>query len=386
MKPEHLPPFLYEAKCQAEEKTDLKGFKELVDDWHTFANQTIETFPAANYAAEKELLYLGDVSPGCVLCREGKWDCLFVTHQCNLNCPFCISPRSDGLAFAGSNIGNPSELKDFYTELDVQGVSFSGGEALLEPARLTNWMNEVNQISNIQYQWIYTNSLLLSDAVMESLSSQGIDEVRVNTAAAGYTHPQILDALKKASAYFSTVTIEIPMIPEGSASVLAALPQWVECGVKFLNLHEFIYEPDSNSASFAGERQSVQLPDEKQVCFNPESQQAVTCVFEAVHEHEYPISVNFCSTVGKWKQLTKRREMLLPKTMKPFENYTGEGIIERYYRVSRDSYVPVLAEDVTKQIGQAPTENYYRLERIAPLSPKERKEHWIQFDTIHEGF
>ncbi|HPS94125.1 MAG TPA: radical SAM protein, partial [Deltaproteobacteria bacterium] len=34
-------------------------------------------------------LFTGGISPGCRLCGEGAWSCLFINNLCNAHCFFC---------------------------------------------------------------------------------------------------------------------------------------------------------------------------------------------------------------------------------------------------------------------------------------------------------
>ncbi|PLX05055.1 MAG: radical SAM protein, partial [Marinilabiliales bacterium] len=54
--------------------------------------------------------FYGKISPGCKLCGEGDWSCLFLTGKCNTNCFYCPSeqteagiPQTQGMEFASVN-------------------------------------------------------------------------------------------------------------------------------------------------------------------------------------------------------------------------------------------------------------------------------------------
>ena len=44
--------------------------------------------------------YYKSISPGCQICGEGKWSCLFITNKCNANCFYCpTSQNEDSVIF-----------------------------------------------------------------------------------------------------------------------------------------------------------------------------------------------------------------------------------------------------------------------------------------------
>ncbi|HOU92833.1 MAG TPA: hypothetical protein PLU22_17390, partial [Polyangiaceae bacterium] len=53
---------------------------------------------------------IGERSPGCLLCKEGGWVCVFLTYRCAARCPFCSAPASPPRA-PWSDLGDrPAEL------------------------------------------------------------------------------------------------------------------------------------------------------------------------------------------------------------------------------------------------------------------------------------
>jgi pyruvate formate-lyase activating enzyme-like uncharacterized protein len=349
--------------------------------WHTFVDKVCSENDAVNYQPEKELLYTGTISPGCDLCRSGKWDCFFLTPQCNLNCDFCISPNKQHSTFSGSNIGNEIlENLVLYAELGISGVSFSGGEPLLEKDRLL--MSLATLKNSMDHIWLYTNGLLLDEGTIHSLAEAGLNEIRFNTAASGYQHPYVLEMMEKASKLFDWITVEIPLISSDESAVLESLPVWQRHGVKTVNLHEFIYDSGSNSEYFPGCRQSITLPDGYSTVIDPSSDDMAFKVFNFYKDQKLQMGINYCSTGGKWRQITARREMFLPMSREPFENYRGDGVLESFYTVTNDQACPIpIHEFESFKItnGDCPL---YRLTRMAPLSLKEKQKYWLSFEQI----
>jgi hypothetical protein len=142
------------------------------------------------------------------------------------------------------------------------------------------------------------------------LSELGLDEIRFNLAATGYTHPEVLEHVKKAVRNLPVVTVEIPAIPEDAAALLAALPVWADLGVRYLNLHELMFEPGTPSALRAGPRQDLLTPDGHETQFHPASRELTLHVMQAVQAQGLTLAVNDCSMQNKLRQLRGRRRLV----------------------------------------------------------------------------
>ena len=387
MNPDQLPTFLTQIWKQSQNNKEHKTFSSLKSRWNSFVEVIQSEIPTIHYDPNKELLYLGEISPGCSLCRSGQWDCFFVTSKCNLNCDFCISPISTGNLFSGSNLG-PSPLNNaqLYSQLGIQGISISGGEPLLDKAKLFQWLEECNTSPLFSHCWLYTNGLLADESVLKELAARGLDEIRFNSAATAYNNQNILTNISLAATIIPIATIEIPLIPEDELQILTMLPDWVRCGVKHLNFHELIYEPGSRSAQMPGKRIPITFPDGHSFEINPDSAQSAKRIFHEIAKQKDPISLNFCSTIGKWRQLTTRREQLLKSHREPFETYIGDGILECIYQLSKEGYSPIKETQLETLINSFPSNNFYRVQRMINLTPSQQKKHWIAFEIIHEGW
>ncbi len=330
-----------------------------------------------------ELLSYGEISPGCQFCRSGKWDCFFVTSKCNLNCGFCYSTNHPSQDFQGSDLGtNFLENLNQHHQLGIKGVAFSGGEALLEEEKLYHWLEICNQDQHLDHIWLYTNGLLLNDTNIRQLSDLGLDEIRVNAAATNYQHPYVLSMLQKCAQHFDWVTVEIPLIPADEAKLIDSLPVWADKGVRLVNIHEFLYEPGSNAAQFPGTKRPIMLPDGHQTATNPECDALAMKVFHKVKTRNLSLGVNYCSTAGKWQQLTARRESLLPQTMDPGEHYIGNGVLEGYYTHQDNQVKPISPEEIKPFLSLHRAIPVYHLTRMAPLSLNEVNKNWLSFEVL----
>jgi uncharacterized protein len=125
--------------------------------WGAHVSAVRRSLPDVHIEAEGETLRLGELSPGCQACKDGTWECVFLTLECNLDCRFCLS-SSDHNEFSKPSIfGNsPEEIENTGILNQVQGISFTGGEPFLDPDRLFEWFSWFKSRYPEKYYWIYT--------------------------------------------------------------------------------------------------------------------------------------------------------------------------------------------------------------------------------------
>ncbi|RPJ44011.1 MAG: 4Fe-4S cluster-binding domain-containing protein, partial [Chloroflexi bacterium] len=226
--------------------------------WVEYIRRVQEEAPFATIEDGGETVYTGALSPGCQACKAGEWDCLFLTARCNLACAFCCSPSLRAGSVPLSAFGR--EVEEVIVNLrrvEPRGISFSGGEVFLDFPRLRVMVERFRGEFPRAHLWTYTNGLLATAAQLEELCRLGLTEIRFNLAATGYIHPGVLSLVEQAARSLPAVTVEIPAIPGDEAKLLAALEPWSRLGVRYLNLHELMYEPGSLSAHLPGPRAPV---------------------------------------------------------------------------------------------------------------------------------
>jgi pyruvate formate-lyase activating enzyme-like uncharacterized protein len=230
-----------------------------------------------------------------------------------------------------------------------------------------------------KYYWVYTNGLLADEDKVHRLGELGVDEIRFNMAATGYDHPGVMANLAAAAHYIPNVTVEIPAIPEHAPKLLACLADWCALGVRFLNLHELIYEPGSNSGAMPGARQVIITGDGHRSEFNPHSRALTLAVMKRVQEQGLSLSVNDCSMQSKLRQLRGRRRGLALLVKAPYERLVGGEVYESYC-VYRDEDVHLFHPNVAREMRRRyPDYRFVRLARTAPLSIDDGGR-WIVFE------
>jgi uncharacterized protein len=285
--------------------------------------------PEAQVKRNGEDVWLGSLSPGCQACKAGRWDCVFITMRCNRNCTFCLRPNAPQTDPPTSVFGpTPAAAAATLSRIGIQGVSFSGGEALLEPALLIGWLTEIRRACPDAYFWIYTNGLIGDRGYFERLRDAGIHEMRFNLAACGYTNAAAMARVAMAADLFTATTVEIPAIPDDRARLSAALPTWCSAGVRFLNLHELIHQAGSNSGSLAGPSRPFMMPDGHACRVASGSRELTAAIIAHVRDRALPLSVNDCSMQSKVRQMRGRLRLAATAARRSHERVTAVGLLE----------------------------------------------------------
>lgn len=364
----------------SQERSNLDAFRPVWEDHLSTARQQI---PALYSEADGEVVYLGKLSPGCQACKEGTWDCIFVTMRCNLDCEFCYSPHAIPRDYAGSAFGATlEEIAANHARTRITGVSFSGGEPFADMSRLLDWVAWFKSRYPTKYYWVYTNGLLAGEENVRQLRQAGIDEIRFNLAATGYDHPTVMRNVATAAQLIPNVTVEIPAIPDHAPKLLSCLADWCTAGVRFLNLHELMYEPGTNAASMAGARQVVVTADGHFTEINPASRAVSLAVMRQVQDQNLPLSVNDCSLQSKLRQLRGRRRNIAHLAQAPHEKLVQDQVYESYcaYRGEED-YFFFHPDSIHAMRQRHPDYEFVRLVRTAPLSVYDNGI-WITCETI----
>lgn len=347
---------------------------EFYSIWDEYLLKVAREIPGVHIGDGGATISLGEISPGCRLCKNGRWDCIFVTGRCNLNCGFCINSISGNRNGFFSSLGSDAgELTDNYSKAGIKGISFSGGEALLSFDETVSLLIQLKEHFPDNYFWLYTNGLILTENHIEKLSDYGIDEIRFNLAATGYDNLDVLNRVESASMKIKNITVEIPVIPEDRDKLLAVLETWSDAGVKFLNLHELMREMNSNSYSLKGEFKRLYLEDGHVTDIELKSKTSVLEIIGRIQKRRIPLNINFCSIVNKFHQLSGRRNIFagIVKTAeeKRVDNDCLESVIA--YR-SPEDYFFVHPDNAERLKNEYKNYSFTLIRRTVPLSLHDR--------------
>lgn len=269
--------------------------------------------------------FWGSISPGCNICGQGKWSCLFITGKCNASCFYCPAkqdedgiPESQGLFFE-----TPEAYAEYVKYFGFKGVALSGGEPLMYSDRALKYLSAVLKSNPDIYTWMYTNGILGDKNIYAKLADSGLNEIRFDLGATGYN----LNTLKKALKVISTVTVEIPAVPEDKQKVIELLPILQDMGVKYLNLHQMRLTP--HNVSKLQIRPYTIIPAERPVVL--ESELAALEIISTAIDQKLEIGINYCSFFFKHRfQKAGYRKMIAKRIISNVNGLTEQGYICNY--------------------------------------------------------
>ncbi len=251
------------------------------------------------YEGDRAKIFSRELSPGCVICAEGTWSCLFVNRVCPKGCFFCpydqsqprLLPHTPAIPLLFSN---PADYVAALKAFDYRGVGFSGGDPLVTFDRLLDYVKNVRRsLGRDGYLWIYTNGDLLSEEKACHLAEAGIDEIRVDLGARGYD----LTPVRTAAQFVKNVVVETPAIPEDLKLWPDLLQKLEALGVKHLNLHQLM-QTSHNAAAFTARGYTVVGPEsaERPVI---DSELAALEILRLSLAAGSALAINYCSHLYK---------------------------------------------------------------------------------------
>ena len=265
----------------------------------------------------------GLLSPGCLICGQGTWSCLFINGKCNCRCFYCPTSQ-DNISVPTTNrisFDTSRDYVDYVRHFDFKGISISGGEPLLTFERSLHYVEVARrELGEAPYIWMYTNGTLATRDRLEKLRDAGLNEIRFDISAVNYD----LTGVRMAANIIPCITVEIPSIPEDYHRLLDLLPQLHEAGVKHLNLHQLRITPYNltrlsgrNYTFLHGERVTVM-----------ESELSALSILAALSRSGLMLPVNYCAFAYKrqYQQAATRRRNA-KYIIKGYESISENGFI-----------------------------------------------------------
>lgn len=380
---DNIPELLKQICAEAEAfQSSSQERWQTASKWPKQVEQIQEDIPSVHIENNGETVYLGNLSPGCAACKAGLWDCILVTMRCNLDCDFCLRPRDMALPSMYTVLGEDlSTLCDRLRRAGISGISFSGGEPFLAPEQVLEWLSTLRKEFPRMYIWAYTNGLTLSTLLLEKLAEAGLNELRFNMAASGYEHRPVTKMLHQAVGHIPAVAVEIPAIPAHKDHVLKALNTWADAGVKYLNVHELIYEQGTNSEYMNGARAACVMPDGHPCTVHPASWKLISTLMKHVAMQDLHLSVNDCSLRSKARQMRGRRRMLAPFVLREHEQLRNDGLAESACLFSGNHIEFVHPDFLNKQRLLRDGAQAAIIRRQLPLDLKHSGQ-WVYFEII----
>ena len=279
--------------------------------------------PGINVSCLGTKIHHGPLSPGCRQCAGMAWSCLFISGQCNGRCFYCPTPQNvDDPPMSGSvPFHRAQDYADYVRFFGFGGASVSGGEPFLDFEKSLDYVRALRQTCGPELHiWLYTNGILVTQDKLRRLVEAGLNEIRFDIGATNYD----LKFARQAAGIVSTVTVEIPAVPEEIERLRALLPELTAAGVSHLNLHQLRLTP--HNARRLLERDYTYVHGPKVTVLESE-----LCALELVAHaamHGLPLAINYCSFVYKHRfQAAASRERFGPHVLEGGETLTGSGHI-----------------------------------------------------------
>lgn len=187
------------------------------------------------------LLRYGDVVKGCMACMKGCKRTVHITYRCTKHCLGCPIPTAkfgyDKLEYE-DKIYEPEDLQVVVDRIvsskGIQGISISGGEPLLVFDRVKDLLAEIRtHIGSDFHIHLYTNGELLTEKIINDLSTLGLDEIRIDSL-----EWEIFEKLKNAP---FDVVCETPCVPSDRyyEEMVNLINKSETLNLKYINLNEF---------------------------------------------------------------------------------------------------------------------------------------------------
>jgi pyruvate formate-lyase activating enzyme-like uncharacterized protein len=301
--------------------------------------------PYANWTANHTKPFLGELSPGCRLCTQGNWSCLFINNRCNAKCFYCPTSQDKEDVPATNTMLFPrtTDYGDYVEAFGFDGCSISGGEPLLSFEKSLSFIKEIrNRKGRTAYIWLYTNGILSDDHKLQRLAEAGLDEIRFDLSAVNYQTQKIIPAI----GVIPQVSVEIPAIPEDIDKIKQSFTELAGQGVNYFNLHQLRCTPYNREKLIL--RHYTFLHGEKvTVC---ESEQTALELMHYFSGSQIPVNINYCSFIYKNSfQHAFARKRAAAYVVKPWEMLLPTGFI-RYLSVISDlefsaDYIEAIKKD-----------------------------------------
>lgn len=266
-------------------------------------------------------IHHGPLSPGCQRCAGRAWSCLFINGRCNGRCFYCPAPQNhdDPPLSAGIPFHRAKDFAAYVFHFGFKGASISGGEPLLDLDKSLEYISALRAACGPNLHiWLYTNGILATQDKLRRLVAAGLNEIRFDIGATEYD----LTQASLAKGIVSTVTVEIPAVPEEESRLIQLLSAMTVAGVAHLNLHQLRLTP--HNAHHLLERNYTYVHGPKVTVLESELL-ALELVARSARD-SLPLAVNYCSFAFKHRfQAAASRERFGPWILDDGEELTANG-------------------------------------------------------------
>jgi uncharacterized protein len=236
----------------------------------------------------------GPLTRGCQICTKMRSMTFVLGYRCNASCRFCFAPSYQSDKYDEDEKYNRHAcFKQFLRDKDnIQGVGFTGGETFLYLDKIAEYTEKIRDEKPDIYFWIYTNGIEASPKNLKTVRSFGIDEIRFNLAATGYSD-KIIKKLGEARKLFDYLVVEVPSYPEQKEQLIGCLDRLEYYSIDQLTLQELLIN-GNNINNLSGEGyQSGMMFSKKFFLYG--SRKMTYEIIRYCLDRNYSFTVNDCS-------------------------------------------------------------------------------------------
>lgn len=325
-------------------------------------------------------IHHGPLSPGCRQCAGMAWSCLFISGRCNGRCFYCPTPQNvDDPPMSGSvSFHHAQDYADYVRFFGFRGASVSGGEPFLDFEKSLDYVRTLRRTSGPELHiWLYTNGILVTQDKLRRLVEAGLNEIRFDIGATDYD----LKFARQAAGIVSTVTVEIPAVPEEIEHLRALLPELSAAGVSHLNLHQLRLTP--HNARHLLERDYTYVHGPKVTVLESELGALELVAHGALHG--LPLAINYCSFVYKHRfQAAASRERFGAHVLEGNETLTGSGHIRSRATGGQEPDAPALGLEPDASSSDPETRAVYWAAFVRPHTKPKFPHRTIPISTDFE--
>lgn len=298
-------------------------------------------------------IYVNEISPACVACREGIGSAtFFVSLKCHRHCYYCFNPNQENFQTHRRHkrdcANELRQIRSSGTEVDY--VALTGGEPLLHKQEALEFFKETDLLYPDAHSRLYTAGDFVDEAILSELSEAGLDEIRISIRTED-TQQEIEDNLTRlelAKSYLDSVMVEMPVPPGSFEQMKAILQELDRIGIDSINLLELCF-PFHNADEFRKRGFQIKNPP-YQIPYNywyagglPIAYSEVECLklVEYSIEQGLEIGVHYCSLENK-------------HTGQIYQQNHGKQVPDRYHFSERDFYlktVKVFGDDIPRVLS-----------------------------------
>jgi pyruvate formate-lyase activating enzyme-like uncharacterized protein len=319
----------------------------------------------ATFRNDDKSIYINQISPACVACREGIGSAtFFISLQCNRDCYFCFNPNQENYDYFTQN------QRDLVEELDqiknsghnIHHLALTGGEPLLHMDETLAFFEKALKDFPQAHTRLYTCGDFLDEDSLQNLQGAGLEEIRFSIRLHDREESQQITMAKIAQAtdFIPSVMVEMPVLPDTQDIMKRHLVQLDQIGISSINLLEFCF-PFRNVRTFRNKDYKIKNPPYR-VLYNywyagglPIAESELECLrlMEFAMDEGLNIGVHYCSLENK-------------HTGQIYQQNAGKKVSPRYHFSEKDFFyksAKVFGEDIPKVqelIRQSPNQSSFR--------------------------